>query len=201
MQACVYGMPSVFTECSLRLRLRLPDPFPRILFDKTGKCDILSMQFETLSQIRAQSLQTPYHHKTETRIMATYSTKQRQIITDFLSRRTDSLLSAEEIVGFLSQYGISRSTVYRSLSKLEAEGRVKKLPKEGSGRIFYQYHDPEGCRGAIHLACKICGRSLHADQKIADSFVRSIEGSQEFTVDRGDTVVYGTCKECLDKPR
>ena len=131
--------------------------------------------------------------------MAKYSTRQRQIITDFLSRNTDSLLSAEEIVSVLSRQGISRSTVYRNLSKLEAEGSLKKVPKEGSGKICYRYHDPEGCRGAIHLACKVCGKSLHADPAIADSFVKSIEGAQEFAVDRGGTVVYGTCRTCLLK--
>ena len=131
--------------------------------------------------------------------MATYSTRQRQIISDYLSRNTDSLLPAETIVEHFAEYGVSRSTVYRNLAKLEAEGRIKKLSIEGSGRVFYQYHDPEGCRGAIHLACKVCGKSLHADPSIADSFVKSIENAQEFAVDRGDTVIYGTCRACLSK--
>ncbi len=128
--------------------------------------------------------------------MAPYSTKQRKLLTDFLASHPDSLLSADEITDALEASGISRSAVYRNLAALEADGKIRRASKEGDRRVYFQYLDVEDCKDAIHLFCKKCGRTIHMETSAAEALVKTIEGSQSFTLDKTETVLYGTCGEC-----
>lgn len=128
--------------------------------------------------------------------MAPYSTKQRKLLTDFLASHPDSLLSADEITEALEASGISRSAVYRNLAALEADGKIRRASKEGDRRVYFQYLDVEDCKDAIHLFCKKCGRTIHMETSAAEALVKTIEGSQSFTLDKTETVLYGTCGEC-----
>ena len=128
--------------------------------------------------------------------MAPYSTKQRKLLTDYLASHPDSLLSADEITDALEASGISRSAVYRNLAALEADGKIRRASKEGDRRVYFQYLDVEDCKDAIHLFCKKCGKTIHMESSAAEALVKSIEGTQSFTLDKTETVLYGTCGEC-----
>ncbi|MBR7077942.1 MAG: transcriptional repressor [Clostridia bacterium] len=117
-------------------------------------------------------------------------------MTDFLASHPDSLLSADEITDALEASGISRSAVYRNLAALEADGKIRRASKEGDRRVYFQYLDVEDCKDAIHLFCKKCGRTIHMETSAAEALVKTIEGSQSFTLDKTETVLYGTCGEC-----
>ena len=117
-------------------------------------------------------------------------------MTDFLASHPDSLLSADEITEALEASGISRSAVYRNLAALEADGKIRRASKEGDRRVYFQYLDVEDCKDAIHLFCKKCGRTIHMETSAAEALVKTIEGSQSFTLDKTETVLYGTCGEC-----
>jgi Fur family ferric uptake transcriptional regulator len=127
--------------------------------------------------------------------MPKYITKQRKILTEYLSEHPDESLSANQIAEALESK-ISKSAVYRNLADMEAEGKVRKTA-QGSGReVYYQYTDNEHCRGHLHMSCKKCGKTYHMEDSIAELLVEGLSEKENFSIDKSETVLYGICGEC-----
>jgi Fur family transcriptional regulator, ferric uptake regulator len=93
---------------------------------------------------------------------------------------------------------VSRATVYRTLSVLEAAGFVEGLETGDGGRRFehvigHEHHD--------HMVCMVC-------EKILEFRDDELERRQElaakrvgFKIQRHSLRLYGTCKQCLQEQR
>ena len=124
-------------------------------------------------------------------------TQPRKRLLTYLHNHADEDLTAAKIAEELPE--ISVSAVYRNLSALEKDGAVRKVAKNGSREVFYQYRKAEACRDHLHLSCKICGRTFHMDEAGTQALLDAIARADGFTVDREDTVLYGICGECQNK--
>ena len=131
--------------------------------------------------------------------MPKYMTKQRKALLSFLSAHADEELSARQIAQTLSGEGISISAVYRNLSALEQEGKIRRVSKNGSREVFYQYTDCTACKNCLHLSCEKCGKTYHMSMEGAQTLIDALAQSDEFTVDKSNTVLYGVCKSCRKK--
>ena len=127
--------------------------------------------------------------------MPKYLTKQRKLLIEYLSSRPDESISAGEIAEAMYDR-VSVSAVYRNLADMEAEGRLRRVAGGGSREAVYQYIDETACRSALHLSCKKCGRTVHMQKQIADSLVNSVEQNDHFSIDKGETIIYGVCGNC-----
>ena len=125
-------------------------------------------------------------------------TRQRKVLLDYLSEHADEALSAQEIAGALEGEGVSLSAVYRNLSALETDGKVRRASKGNAREIYYQYIDADACKGSLHLQCKKCGRTFHMDASGAEQLLGVVEKAEGFAVDKADTVLYGVCEICQD---
>ena len=130
--------------------------------------------------------------------MPKYMTKQRKLLTDYLSRHTDENLSAGQIAEALADT-VSKSAVYRNLSDMEAEGMLHRVAAGGSREAVYRYSDRHTCSGYLHLSCQKCGKTVHMQKQIADELVSSVAAQDDFAIDKGETVIYGTCAACRQK--
>ena len=128
--------------------------------------------------------------------MPKYMTKQRKALLAFLEQHADEELSAKIIESELGGMGVSISAVYRNLSDLEKEGKVRRVSKSGSREVYYLYTDAHECRECLHLSCKKCGKTYHMNAECADMLINSLARSDEFTIDKSETVLYGVCKDC-----
>jgi len=128
--------------------------------------------------------------------MAKYATKQRKLLLGFLSEHMDEMLSAGQIAEALSDKGISTSAIYRNLSVLEQEGKLKRSVKPGNQETYYRYTDDEQCRGHLHLSCLHCGKTVHVDETETDVLAYRLAKSEGFALDRADTIIYGICADC-----
>ena len=126
--------------------------------------------------------------------MSKYVTKQRKILTDYLSLHPDESISARGIAEALCNK-ISKSAVYRNLSDMEAEGKVRRIVGN-SREVVYQYVNGHGCEGCLHLSCTKCGKTMHMQKQIADKLVDSVAENDDFSIDKGETVIYGVCAAC-----
>ncbi|MBQ4379409.1 MAG: transcriptional repressor [Treponema sp.] len=126
----------------------------------------------------------------------TYNTEQRNALLTFLSENPDKTFSAKEIVTALSGKNISKSSVYRNLSELESEKKIKRVKKAGSNESFYQFYDNSECKNHIHLSCISCGKIFHLESARTEKLVSEVEEADGFEISRGETTLYGTCKEC-----
>ena len=131
--------------------------------------------------------------------MPKYMTKQRKALLEFLSAHADEELTAKQMEQALSEQGISISAVYRNLAELEKEGKVRRSSKSGSREVYYLYTDGSECRDCLHLSCEKCGKTCHMSMEGAQTLSEALAQSDEFTVDKSNTVLYGVCKSCKKK--
>ncbi len=130
--------------------------------------------------------------------MATYATKQRKELLDYLSAHPHEIFSVTQIGEYFKDGQISISSVYRNLSELAKEGMIRKVSKSGTREAYYQYVNAKACQNQIHLYCKTCEKSYHMNQKYAQLLSQQILQEELFAIDKGNTVIYGTCKKCRE---
>lgn len=126
-------------------------------------------------------------------------TKQRKALLNYLSMHADERLSAKQLEDALKSEGISISAVYRNLSELEREGKVRRVNNSGSREVFYQYTDGAHCKDCLHLSCEKCGKTYHMNSAVAQTLIENLAQSDEFTIDKANTVLYGVCGDCRKK--
>ncbi len=127
--------------------------------------------------------------------MPKYLTKQRKILIDYLSQHPDESISAGQIAEALADQ-ISKSAVYRNLADMEAEGKVRRVVGGAGREVVYQYTEGHGCEGCLHMSCTKCGKTVHMQKQIADALISSVADNDDFSIDRGETVIYGVCAAC-----
>ena len=131
--------------------------------------------------------------------MPKYNTKQRNLLMDFLAAHPDEEFTAREIAGALMEQGISQSAVYRNLADLGEEGLLKRRTRPGGRENHFRYLGNTHCAEALHLSCKVCGRTIHMSSQETEFFVKTIAANDRFLLDRHETVLYGTCRKCSRK--
>ena len=124
-----------------------------------------------------------------------YATEQRKLITDYFISRSDQSVTAAEIADALSSF-VSKSAVYRNLALLENEGKIVRVQKGADRAVSYRYAASETCAGKIHISCVRCGRTDHVDQEAASSFERALRETGGFSLNKGECLLYGVCKQC-----
>jgi len=130
-----------------------------------------------------------------------YQTEQRKRLLAFLQKNPDGQYAIEEIIVHLAGEGApGKSTVYRLMSKLVEEGRVRRYTK-GNGRQFlYQLIDGENCHDHWHLKCIRCGKLIHMDVDTTSFMQQSVRSKHHFFIDGDRTLLFGQCEECISKP-
>lgn len=135
----------------------------------------------------------------------TYQTTGRLALVAYLKKeRNQAPQSAAEIFEGLCREGgaAARSSVYRMLAALCAEGAVRKF-REGTGSngYVYQYVGEGDCSGHLHLQCLSCGKIEHLACRCSADISRHLMATHHFAVDSGASVLYGTCAACGEAGR
>ena len=130
--------------------------------------------------------------------MAEYNTEQKKLLLEFLEKNHDSAYTIEEISTALKERGASvgKSTVYRLMTKLVEEKRVKRQLASGSRKAVYRIVLNEHCHNHLHLQCTECGRVLHLDEKTSDELLSTVKRLKSFAINEDDTVLMGRCATC-----
>ena len=126
-----------------------------------------------------------------------YMTGNRERILGFLLENANSSYTLEEICAALTTDGKGKSTVYRIVSRLVAEGCVRRLSDGKTRHCTYQYVGGEHCHHHLHLKCKGCGRLVHLGEGESRRFERVLLDIGGFVIEEG-TLLFGTCKECAE---
>ncbi len=122
-----------------------------------------------------------------------YNTEQKKAILDLLAAHPERQFTAEEIAQALSgEVGVS--TVYRRMPDLVKSGEVKRF--EVGRKSVYQAVTCAHRAEHLHMKCVECGRLLHLSHEISEQISGLISGSCAFSVNEGDTVLFGKCGEC-----
>ena len=87
---------------------------------------------------------------------------------------------------------MGRTTVYRQLEKMTADGLALKYISEKGEAASYRLCG-ENCRLHLHLKCLDCGALTHLDCAAAESFSQHLLENHSFRLDPTKTVIYGHC--------
>lgn len=129
-------------------------------------------------------------------VKMSYNTEKRNAILAFFKKNPSSSYTAEELCSYILPDGKGKSTVYRLLSKLSAEGLLKKLQVESTRASSYQYVGFH-CQEHLHLKCKECGALIHLDAGMSHLLSEELLTSSGFRLDCG-TMLYGVCENCKE---
>lgn len=133
--------------------------------------------------------------------MATYKTKQKMAVMDFLKEDHDRAYTIEEIIeGIAAECAETerpgKSTIYRIVSQLVTDGYVKRQIKDGTRQIAYQLAEKD-CEGThLHLKCTGCGQLIHMDDDVSANILFEVLKDRGFAVDEAQTVLMGKCASC-----
>ena len=125
-----------------------------------------------------------------------YMTKQRKALLGFFNCHKDEPVSVQQIADSLKSENISVSAIYRNISSLEQEGKLQRISKSDSREVFYRYKASDTCKGCLHLSCKKCGKTFHLNNASADNIVNTLSSTENFSLDKADTILYGICGNC-----
>lgn len=131
-----------------------------------------------------------------------YKTKQSTELLNFLEKNKDRHLTADEVYNEMRKSGntVGRTTVYRHLDKLYADGVIRKfLAGDNSGACFQYIENPQHCHNHYHLRCNSCGKLIHTDCDFLNELGEHIKKKHSFYLDAEKTVIYGICEDCRKK--
>ncbi len=131
--------------------------------------------------------------------MSEYSTEQKRALLSFLSRNSEKSYTIEEITNRLSsevENAPAKSTVYRLMTKLVDEGRVRRSAESRGRQFVYRIIADDHCKNHLHLQCMDCGKILHLDEALSDALLRGVSNAKDFSVSEEDTVLMGRCSVC-----
>ena len=137
--------------------------------------------------------------------MSSYNTEQKKLLEDFMTKNKDNSFTIDEIIERLDErHGETvavpgRSTVYRLINRLTEEGKLRKFVKPNSRKASYQLVAGHHCDCHLHLKCTDCGKLFHMDETVSDELVRRISICNNFSVDEGETVLFGKCSLCNNR--
>ena len=124
-----------------------------------------------------------------------YNTGKREQISRFLRINSAKSFTLEEISAEITSDGRGKSTVYRIVSELLGEGKVRRISDEKTRHCTYQYIGDESCSSHLHLKCRNCGRLIHLKDEISKEFAEALLSADGFTLDAG-AMLFGKCADC-----
>ena len=126
-----------------------------------------------------------------------YQTRQQEAVEALFAKRAEDCLSVEEAHQALSDSGfdIGKTTVYRVISRLCQSGRLRKYAAHASGESARFQFNP--CQEShLHIRCVHCGALAHLHCEEVEAFSRHLSSHHGFTLDEGQTILYGCCQAC-----
>ena len=127
-----------------------------------------------------------------------YKTRQRELVYACMADKAGEFLSVDEVFASLMLEGhdVGRTTVYRTLEKLHAEGRCSKVPGRAGGPAKYMIAHTKGELEKGRLCCLECGAVEIINCTMLRSFEQHVQEHHGFRIDESAAAIYGTCKNC-----
>lgn len=131
-----------------------------------------------------------------------YNTKQKSAIMSCVKTMGDKHFTIDSLCEKMQKGGemIGRTTVYRFVEKLSAEGVLRKYNALSGESVCYQYvGENNSCHEHFHLKCEKCGKLFHMDCREMSELVEHIKSHHGFYLNPLKTVIYGVCEVCSTK--
>ncbi len=128
-----------------------------------------------------------------------YKTRQKTAIMQCVELMSDRHFTIDALCEMLAKKGetVGRTTVYRFVEKLSAEGVLRKFTMPQGESSCYQFVGKDNrCHEHFHLKCEKCGCLIHMDCDEMSSLAEHIKSHHGFCLNPLKTVIYGVCEGC-----
>lgn len=121
-----------------------------------------------------------------------FTEQQRDMVRYIFSQHNH--FDAEQLIEDMKRngLGVSRATVYRTLTKLVDAGLLRRL--EIGPRMFYE-HD-YGYPDHEHLYCQKCHKMIEFQNSAIDSLIAEVCRQQNFQTSGHSFIIHGVCSDC-----
>ena len=101
--------------------------------------------------------------------------------------------TADDLIAAVNERitGISPSTIYRVLSRLDELGVIEHV-HSGTGPAFYQLHHSSH----VHLVCNTCGAIINIPEATFDDLGKTVLAAFKFTIQPRHAALLGQCDDC-----
>ncbi len=133
---------------------------------------------------------------------STYKTKAREVIIAYLKDHPEQRFTAREIYEAVcaGEVEVNRTTIYRNLDRLCANGELMRFKEPNQDAWYYQYStEHDHCNKHMHAQCGACGKIFHLDKPFVDAFNDGMLKEYGLDVSPADTIILGTCSKCRRK--
>ena len=121
-------------------------------------------------------------------------TKTRGLVKELLLK-TRTPISASEIYEGLKDKNITLSSIYRTLDTFyENDIVAKEISNDGINKYSLKNNEHQH-----FLECKKCHKTTQLDYCPYHNANKKIKQSSDFVVDEHNLIIYGTCKDCVNK--
>lgn len=131
-----------------------------------------------------------------------YQTKQQEAVEQLFRQRPEECLTPEAVYAALEGQGLTvgKTTVYRAIARLCESGTLRRYTSHESGEAaLYQYSPCQ--ESHLHIRCVGCGALEHLHCEEIEAFKEHLTRSHGFSLDEGQTVLYGLCEKCRRERR
>ena len=128
-----------------------------------------------------------------------YNTKQLGALLECLEVHKSESLTVDGVCDALAKSGqsVGRTTVYRRLEQLVAEGRISRFASEAGKSVTYRFIGSEcGDDCHFHLICTECGKIEHTHCHEFESLFAHMADKHGFKINEKKTMLYGICESC-----
>ncbi len=124
-----------------------------------------------------------------------YDTSKKRAVIDFLSKSSFRAYTVEEICSFILKDGRGKSSIYRIISKLVDEGKIRRICDTKTRKVTYQDANSGECNKHLHLKCNSCGKLIHLSNNASLLLKSELSDATGFVIDSG-AYLYGKCASC-----
>lgn len=129
-----------------------------------------------------------------------YQTRQQEAVEELFAATPESCMTAEEAYFALHERGsdIGKTTVYRTITRLCQAGRLRRyVPHESGQAATFQFNPCQ--ESHLHIRCVHCGALAHLHCEEVQAFSHHLTHHHGFTLDEGQTILYGCCQNCQNR--
>lgn len=129
-----------------------------------------------------------------------YKTRHRQALVDYFYAVKGQHVTVGDICAHFEAQGmpIGKTTVYRQVEALAAEGILRKYVIDESSAACFAFEEEAPHCQAIHCKCEQCGKLLHLPADTFAAMERDLSRWHGFRLNRRRTVLYGLCEGCAE---
>lgn len=109
-------------------------------------------------------------------------------------RKSKKPLSAYDVLSKLSKQIKSPPIVYRSLKRLEDEGKIHQIQSTSTYTICHGEHEHSDLSALV--VCSDCGKVTEVEDKNLATMLKSVFDKSSLSITPKSIEIIGTCREC-----